>query len=193
MTPDELREKADIVSIVGMYVKLNKRGTSWWGQCPFHREKTESFHVVTDRRFWKCFGCGATGSVYDFIMRMEGLDFKNSMRRVAALSGITLEPSGKPLTPEEIRQDRERREEARSLMAEAEHWRQITKPPKLCIYGHPASNPEILGAYVHACGEDPGFRAWVRADMLHAKKVTWCIVDLLARKHEKEMAEVVEW
>lgn len=62
-TLEEIRERADIVDIIGEYVKLNKRGANFLGLCPFHNEKTPSFSVSPNKNFFHCFGCGAGGDV----------------------------------------------------------------------------------------------------------------------------------
>lgn len=68
---DELVARSDIVDIVGSYVPLTAKGGSYWGCCPFHNEKTPSFHVLPDRQMYHCFGCKKGGSVINFIMEGE--------------------------------------------------------------------------------------------------------------------------
>ena len=63
---DEVNSRTDIVSLIGEYTRLEKRGSEYWGCCPFHSEKTPSFHVVPDRKMYHCFGCNTGGSVIDF-------------------------------------------------------------------------------------------------------------------------------
>ena len=95
--PEELVQEViqanDIVDIVSGYVKLKRSGSSFMGCCPFHREKTPSFHVSADKQLYHCFGCGAGGSVIQFIMNAEGLDFPDALRFLAEKSGIRL-PEG---------------------------------------------------------------------------------------------------
>ena len=80
----------DIVDVVSGYVKLKRSGSGFMGCCPFHREKTPSFHVSGDKQLYHCFGCGAGGSVMQFIMNAEGLDFPDALRFLADRAGIRL-------------------------------------------------------------------------------------------------------
>lgn len=93
---DEVRAAADIVKIVGDYVKLSKAGVSLKGLCPFHQEKTPSFNVHPAKQIFHCFGCGVGGDVFKFVMLIEHLTFPEALARVAEKSGITLRerPSG---------------------------------------------------------------------------------------------------
>lgn len=91
---DEIRASADIVEIVGEYVKLKKAGSGFTGLCPFHTERTPSFHVTPRMGIYKCFGCGASGDVFSFIMEMEGVSFPESMRSLAERYGIELPETG---------------------------------------------------------------------------------------------------
>jgi len=71
----ELTAKNDIVSVIGSYIPLTKKGKNYWGRCPFHHEKTPSFAVNAPEQYYHCFGCGASGSVIRFVMEMENIDF----------------------------------------------------------------------------------------------------------------------
>jgi len=86
----EVLQASDIVDIVSGYVRLKRSGSSLMGCCPFHREKTPSFHVSADKQLYHCFGCGAGGSVIQFIMNAEGLDFPDALRFLADRAGIRL-------------------------------------------------------------------------------------------------------
>ena len=94
MIPDEKKEEvrgaADIVEVVEDYVKLKRSGRSWKGLCPFHDEKTPSFHVTPDLGIYKCFGCGESGDVFNFVMEMEGVGFVEAMRSLADRYGVSL-------------------------------------------------------------------------------------------------------
>src|SRR5262249_33202948 len=85
---DEVKSQADIVRIVSDYVTLKKRGANYIARCPFHSEKTPSFNVHQGKGIFKCFGCGAGGSVYDFVIQIEGCTFPEAVRIVAGKSGI---------------------------------------------------------------------------------------------------------
>jgi DNA primase len=97
---EELRTRADIVEIIGAQVRLKRAGRNYVGLCPFHNEKTPSFSVNAERGFFHCFGCGAGGSVFDFIMRVEGLTFVETLESLARRYGIVLpEPTGSSSPP----------------------------------------------------------------------------------------------
>jgi DNA primase len=87
---EEVRTRADIVEIVGTHVRLRRAGRNFVGLCPFHNEKTPSFSVNAERGFFHCFGCGVGGSVFNFIMRVEGLTFPEAVRSLARKCGVTL-------------------------------------------------------------------------------------------------------
>ncbi|MBR3765214.1 MAG: DNA primase [Clostridia bacterium] len=80
---DELRARADIVQVVGQYVQLKKNGRKHWGLCPFHGEKTASFSVDGESQLYYCFGCKAGGSVIQFVMDYERLDFQDAVKHLA--------------------------------------------------------------------------------------------------------------
>jgi DNA primase len=87
---EQVRSRADIVEIIGAHVRLRKAGRNFVGLCPFHGEKTPSFTVNREKGFFHCFGCGAGGTVFNFIMRMDGATFPEAVRSLAARYGITI-------------------------------------------------------------------------------------------------------
>ena len=87
---DEVRAAADIVKVVGDYVKLRKAGANYMGLCPFHQEKTPSFAVHPAKQIFHCFGCGVGGDVFKFVMLMDNLTFPEALRRLAEKVGVTL-------------------------------------------------------------------------------------------------------
>ncbi len=87
----EIHSRIDIATFIGQYVSLKKRGNDLVGLCPFHGEKTPSFHVHPDRGFFKCFGCGVGGDVITFLQKLENLDFNDAVRTLASKAGIELE------------------------------------------------------------------------------------------------------
>jgi DNA primase len=96
ISPDTLariKERTDIVALIGETVRLTRRGRSFVGLCPFHKEKSPSFHVHPERGFFHCFGCQESGSAIDFVMKTNGLDFLEAVRMLADRSGIVLEES----------------------------------------------------------------------------------------------------
>lgn len=87
---EEVRMKNDIVDVIGSYVKLQKKGASHMGLCPFHNEKTPSFSVSSQKQMYHCFGCGVGGNVFTFIMEYENYTFVEALKFLAARAGITL-------------------------------------------------------------------------------------------------------
>ena len=88
---DALREQASIVDVISDYVQLKKAGRLFKGLCPFHDEKTPSFMVDPAKQLYHCFGCGEGGNVYTFLMKKEGLDFREAIFNHPDLQfGITL-------------------------------------------------------------------------------------------------------
>jgi len=92
---EEIRARADVVDIIGRYVKLQRASGSWKGLCPFHQEKTPSFTVNPRRQSYHCFGCGAGGDVFKFIMETERLDFMAAMEKLANQVGVPFELDGR--------------------------------------------------------------------------------------------------
>jgi len=88
---------SDIVEVIGSYFPLKRAGTSWRALCPFHREKSPSFHVSPQKQAYYCFGCGAGGGVFKFVMEYERVDFATAVQRLAQKAGVTIvEEKGGP-------------------------------------------------------------------------------------------------
>lgn len=87
---EEVRLKNDIVDVVSGYVKLQKKGSSYFGLCPFHNEKSPSFSVSRDKQMYYCFGCGAGGNVFTFIMEYENYSFVEALKFLAERAGVEL-------------------------------------------------------------------------------------------------------
>lgn len=102
---EEVRSKNDIVDVVSGYVKLQKKGGRHWGLCPFHNEKSPSFSVNGDMQVYHCFGCGAGGNVYTFVMNYENYSFPEAIRMLAERAGVQL--------PEADESEEQRRKEGR--------------------------------------------------------------------------------
>jgi len=101
-----VKQQADIVRIIGDYIKLKKAGAqNYSGLCPFHGEKTPSFSVHATRQFYHCFGCGVSGDVFSFIQKIENITFPESVRLVAQKLGIPL-PKASYSTPGEAKEAR---------------------------------------------------------------------------------------
>ncbi|MDD2969415.1 MAG: DNA primase [Lachnospiraceae bacterium] len=87
---EEIRQKNDIVDVVSGYVRLQKKGSNYFGLCPFHNEKSPSFSVTPSKQMYYCFGCGAGGNVFTFIMEYENYSFQEAIKHLADKAGITL-------------------------------------------------------------------------------------------------------
>ena len=109
---DDLKNRADLVRIVEMHVPLKKKGANWWGNCPFHGEKTASFSVSPAKGFYKCFGCGKGGSAYNFVMELEGLSFPEAIKRVAEISGVMLP---EPIDDKNYERNKQRKKERKAI------------------------------------------------------------------------------
>ncbi len=112
-----IKSRLSIVDIVNPYVKLKRAGRSMVGLCPFHKEKTPSFHVSSERGTWHCFGCGLGGDGFSFIEKIEGVDFKEALKILAEKAGVVIE-----YTHGEDRKDVSKKERLHSLMNQAGEW-----------------------------------------------------------------------
>ena len=87
---EEVRQKNDIVDVLSGYVKLQKKGSSYFGLCPFHNEKSPSFSVSRQKQMYYCFGCGAGGNVFTFLMEYENYSFPEAVKVLADRAGVDL-------------------------------------------------------------------------------------------------------
>jgi DNA primase len=116
---EEIRDRADIVEVIGEVVALKKRGRNYLGLCPFHPEKTPSFNVTAEKQMYYCFGCQAGGNVITFLMEYEKLDFPSAVRALAERTGVEI-----PETPADAAPDPwARLRSANRLAAEFYHRR----------------------------------------------------------------------
>ena len=122
----EILDKTDIVAVVGDHVRLTKRGGRWVGLCPFHNEKTPSFHVDPDKGLYYCFGCQKGGSVVQFLMELEKLSFPEVMEDLAKRAGVRLEVEE---APSEEEKERKALYELYERLAGTFHW---------CLCEHPS-------------------------------------------------------
>lgn len=107
---EEVRERTDIVALISGYVKLTRKGNSYFGLCPFHSEKTGSFSVSPNKQMYYCFGCGAGGNAYTFLMQYENYSFQEAVSSLAERAGMRLPE------PESSRADRARSERRDALL-----------------------------------------------------------------------------
>jgi DNA primase len=131
-----IKEKLDIVDIVGETVQLKKSGTTFKGLCPFHGEKTPSFTVTPARETWKCFGCGRGGDIFSFVMERDGVDFPTALRSLAARAGVEL-------SERTTREDAQRKRLRDALEAAVSFYHQV-------LTGHPVGAP--ARDYLHQRG-----------------------------------------
>ena len=87
---EEVRTRNDIVDVISGYVKLQRKGSSYFGLCPFHNEKSPSFSVSPGKQMYYCFGCGAGGNVYTFLMEYENYSFQEAVKVLAGRAGVKL-------------------------------------------------------------------------------------------------------
>lgn len=104
---EEIRSRNDIVDVVGQYVHLVKKGSSYMGLCPFHSEKSPSFSVSQNKQMYHCFGCGAGGDVFGFLQRYNSLTFPEALRELADRSGVAI---SKTQDTEQARKERTQRQ-----------------------------------------------------------------------------------
>ncbi len=124
-----VKQQADIVRIVGEYVKLRKSGANWSALCPFHQEKSGSFYLYPGSASYYCFGCHEHGDVFSFVMKMETLSFPEAVRAVATKMGIPL-PKREFNSPEEARDAGLRRQLMDAHEAATQYFEQSLKSPE---------------------------------------------------------------
>ena len=88
-----LKDRIDIVQVVGEYVHLERKGRGYWACCPFHHEKTPSFQVSQDQQFYHCFGCHKSGDVIVFVQEMEQISFMEAIEKLAKRAGLEVPKS----------------------------------------------------------------------------------------------------
>jgi DNA primase len=121
-TIEQIAAANDIVEVIGSYFPLKRAGTNLKALCPFHQEKTPSFTVSPSRQTFHCFGCGAGGSVFRFVMDYEHIDFPSAVRKLAARAGITVVEKYREGGADDEQRQRELRQGLLKLHAEAAQW-----------------------------------------------------------------------
>ena len=143
---DDVRARTDLVGLIGHRVKLTRRGGEYLGLCPFHNEKTPSFAVNEEKGFYHCFGCGAQGGPFDFVMNTEGLSFLAAVEKLAEQAGVAM--------PRRDAQNAQKRPSAnlpKSPQKAPTHPRTRLQPPSV-----PDEWPETLASYQTALPGSPG-------------------------------------
>ncbi|MEO8251069.1 MAG: DNA primase [Chloroflexota bacterium] len=127
----EIKSKLPVLDVVGETVALKRAGSAYKGLCPFHAEKTPSFIVSPDRETWRCFGCGEGGDIFTFLMRRDGIDFREALSRLAEKAGVEL-------SAQTAKDDRHRRRLREALEAAIAWYRevllQVTKADAARLY-----------------------------------------------------------
>src|SRR5712691_12792019 len=118
---DTIKAKIDVVEEIGMVVALQKSGRSFKGLCPFHNERTPSFHVFAESQNWHCFGCNEGGDVFTFVQKQQGLEFRDALAYLAEKAGVSIEDND-TRNPEEEREASAIRERLRKLNENALLW-----------------------------------------------------------------------
>lgn len=117
---EELKSRTDILTVIGKYTRLVRKGRSYWGLCPFHHEKTPSFSVNPEGQFYHCFGCGVGGDVIKFVMQIESVDFMDAVKLLAEQAGMKMPEFGDSARMKEMKQ---KKDSLRSMMkAAARHY-----------------------------------------------------------------------
>lgn len=113
----QIKDHINIVDIVGQYVQLRRAGRTYMARCPFHKERTPSFHVSPERGTYKCFGCGEGGDVFTFVQKMDGIDFSSALKMLAEKAGVTLTQRAPSKSPEEKDKEERLREVCEAAVA----------------------------------------------------------------------------
>ena len=172
---DALKQQADIVRIVGEYVKLKKTGAqNYSGLCPFHNEKTPSFSVHATRQFFHCFGCGVSGDVFNFVQKIENITFPEAVRLIAQKLEVPL-PKLEFSSPQEAR-------EARLRMALLDvHERACT------FFQDYLERPEAAGARAYLAGRGLDDATIARFRIGYAPDSGFLLRDALRREFDEEL------
>lgn len=118
---NEIRQAVEIVDVIGDYVQLKKQGRNYFGLCPFHGENSPSFSVSSDKQIYHCFGCGAGGNVFSFLMEMEGMSFQEAALKLASRANIELQLEGSPAPRDKLPEGSKQMIEAHELLHKFYH------------------------------------------------------------------------
>ena len=126
----EIKRRLDITEVVSAYLPLKQSGRNLKAPCPFHQEKTASFMVSPEKGIFHCFGCGEGGDIFTFVMKMDGLDFREALEKLARQAGVELQATPAAGANKKIR---ERLLEAHEMAAKYYH-QSLIKNPKVVDY-----------------------------------------------------------
>ena len=118
---DEIRDRVDVVAVIGRHMELKRSGRTWKGCCVYHGEKTPSFHVYPEDKHFHCYGCGANGDVFKFLQRLEGKEFPEVVRELAREAGIEI-PEAEEESADQKRRRKDRNEILAACDAAARYW-----------------------------------------------------------------------
>jgi len=118
---DEIRDRVDVVAVIGRHMELKRAGRTWKGCCVFHGERTPSFHVYPEDKHFKCYGCGAYGDVFKFLQKLEGKEFPEVVRDLAREVGVEI-PEAEEESGEQKRRRKERNEIFAACDVGARYW-----------------------------------------------------------------------
>jgi CHC2 zinc finger len=165
-----IKAATDIISVVADYVQLRKMGREFGGLCPFHREKAPSFRVNPAKGLYRCHGCGAGGDVIRFVQEIERIDFLAALKLLAERSGLQAMTTS--MTPAEKQTYAQQRQE-RELI---EHFQLVEGVPV-----------DRSGLEFHKCiANDPGYRAWLKADLAHSHAICGLIMGMIVIAQERD-------
>ncbi|MEG1520548.1 MAG: DNA primase, partial [Clostridia bacterium] len=128
---EQLKTKLDIIDVVSKYVVLNKKGSKYWGCCPFHHEKTPSFSVDAIKQFYYCFGCKEAGDVVKFVQKVEGVDFMGAITILANQAGMEVPALGGGTRDADFAEKKAKRKRVYELLREsAKYYNKMLKTPQ---------------------------------------------------------------
>jgi DNA primase len=119
---EQIRDRVDVVAVIGRHMELKRSGRTWKGNCPFHGERTPSFHVYPEDKHYKCYGCGAYGNVFTFLQQVEGKEFPEVVRELAAEFGVEIPETSEEDSDEARRRRKERNEILAANDAAGRYW-----------------------------------------------------------------------
>ncbi|HTW25215.1 MAG TPA: DNA primase [Candidatus Baltobacteraceae bacterium] len=175
---EKVKQQADIVRVIGEYVRLRKTGQNFTGLCPFHQEKTPSFAVHPVRQIYHCFGCGAGGDVFKFVMELDKCTFPEALRTVAEKCGIPI-PRPRERSPEERRENQQR-----GALVEMHQQAAAFFARNL----HEAAEGKVAGAYLEDRGLDR--EAMKRFGLGYAPSAGDALLRQLKPKYPEALLEV---